>query len=53
MTAYHVLYIPAVLAVGVAIGTWLGRRALTREIAEREAEERERAARIAARTQHD
>jgi hypothetical protein len=36
MTAYHVLYIPAVLLFGIFLGTLIGRDQMRREVAERQ-----------------
>ena len=49
MTAFHVFYIPAMLFLGIAIGSHLGKRAAYREQALRERDERDREARRAAR----
>ena len=45
MTVFHVFYVPAAIAIGVAIGVQLGRRAAYREQALKERAAREREAR--------
>ncbi len=42
MTAEHVFYIPVIFVSGILLGQYLGRRALTRELAEREQAQRRR-----------
>lgn len=49
MTAFHVLYIPGVLLLGIFVGALLGKRQALREMAERERSAREREERRAAR----
>lgn len=49
MTANHVLYIPAMLLIGMFLGAMLGKRQALREMAERERVAREREERRAAR----
>lgn len=49
MTIFHLFYIPAILAVGVFIGMWLGKRSVYARLAEQERQEREREQRRAAR----
>lgn len=49
MTANHVLYIPAMLLIGMFLGAMLGKRQALREVAERERAARERDERRAAR----
>ena len=51
MTVNHVFYIPLILLLGLFVGSFLGKKAAYRDLAEREREAREREARREERAQ--